>query len=202
MLDPVAAYDRIGPVFARIAEKRRAYLDSIDRLVISGIPTGSRSMLDVGSGDGQRARRIAQARDIADLVLVEPSAAMQRSETRFRTMRAEELHLIEGRVRRHHVSLECPRTHLSHLGPPGGPPSVCTSGVSARPDLRGRASPLQCAPLRCDSNRPPLSARSPEVERHEWRCRGALGMPGRCTAQREGTSLLTGSFVLSPRQPA
>lgn len=96
MLDPVAAYDRIGPVFARIAEKRRAYLDSIDRLVISGIPTGSRSMLDVGSGDGQRACRIAQARDIADLVLVEPSAAMQRSETRFRTMRAEELHLMKG----------------------------------------------------------------------------------------------------------
>jgi 2-polyprenyl-3-methyl-5-hydroxy-6-metoxy-1,4-benzoquinol methylase len=94
MLDPVAAYDRIGPVFARIAEKRRAYLDSIDRLVISGIPQGSCSMLDVGAGDGGRARRIAQARDIAELVLVEPSVAMQRGPAK--TMRAEELHLLDA----------------------------------------------------------------------------------------------------------
>jgi SAM-dependent methyltransferase len=96
MLDPVAAYDRIGPVFARIAEKRRAYLDSIDRLVISAIPPGSRSMLDVGSGDGRRARRIAEARNIAELVLVEPSVAMQRGDATVRTMRAEELHLIDA----------------------------------------------------------------------------------------------------------
>jgi SAM-dependent methyltransferase len=98
ILDPVAAYDRIGPVFQRIAEKRRAYLDSIDQLVISGIPPGSRSMLDVGSGDGVRARRIAQARNIAELVLLEPSVAMQ-SDTglgKLHTMRAEELHLIDG----------------------------------------------------------------------------------------------------------
>jgi 2-polyprenyl-3-methyl-5-hydroxy-6-metoxy-1,4-benzoquinol methylase len=101
ILDPVAAYDRIGPVFARIAEKRRLYLDSIDRLVISGIPPGSRSMLDVGSGDGVRARRIAQARNIAELVLVEPSVAMRgirlgNDDTKIRAMRAEELHLIDG----------------------------------------------------------------------------------------------------------
>src|SRR5580704_17421146 len=96
ILDPVAAYDRIRPVFARIAEKRRAYLDSVDQLVISGIPTGARSMLDVGSGDGVRARRIAQARNIAELVLLEPSVAMQGAEPKVQTMRAEELHLIDG----------------------------------------------------------------------------------------------------------
>jgi SAM-dependent methyltransferase len=96
ILDPVQAYDRIGPVFARIAEKRRSYLDSIDRLVISGIPSGSRSLLDVGAGDGGRARRIAQARDIAELVLVEPSVAMQGGDATVRTMRAEELHSVEG----------------------------------------------------------------------------------------------------------
>jgi SAM-dependent methyltransferase len=96
ILDPVAAYDRMGPVFARIAEERRPYLDGIDRLVISGIPQGSRSLLDVGSGDGRRARRIAQARDIGRLELVEPSVTMQRPGDGFRTMRAEELHLAEG----------------------------------------------------------------------------------------------------------
>jgi SAM-dependent methyltransferase len=95
MLDPVAAYDRIGPVFARIAEKRRPYLDSIDQIVISEIPLGSRSMLDVGAGDGRRARRIAQARDIAELLLVEPSVGMHGSDTKVRTMRAEELQLVE-----------------------------------------------------------------------------------------------------------
>jgi SAM-dependent methyltransferase len=98
MLDPIAAYDRIGPVFARVAEQRRAYLDSVDRLVIAGIPPGSRSMLDVGSGDGRRARRIARNRDIPELVLVEPSLAMQGSNcsgTQIRTMRAEELHMAE-----------------------------------------------------------------------------------------------------------
>jgi SAM-dependent methyltransferase len=98
ILDPVAAYDQIGPAFARIVEKRRPYLDGIDRLVISAIPPGSHSMLDVGAGDGRRARRIAQARDIAELVLVEPSVAMQ-SDTglgKLLTMRAQDLHLIEA----------------------------------------------------------------------------------------------------------
>jgi 2-polyprenyl-3-methyl-5-hydroxy-6-metoxy-1,4-benzoquinol methylase len=99
ILDPVDAYDRIGPVFASIAEKRRSYLDSVDRLVISGIPSGSRSMLDVGAGDGARARRISQAREIAELVLLEPSVAMQCrdcSGAKVLAMRAEELHLIEA----------------------------------------------------------------------------------------------------------
>jgi len=96
VLDPIAAYDRIGPVFASIAEKRRSYLDSVDRLVISGIPSGSRTMLDVGAGDGARARRIAQAKSIAELVLLEPSVAMQGSGATVRTMRAEELHLVEA----------------------------------------------------------------------------------------------------------
>lgn len=99
MLDPVAAYDRIAPEFARIAEKRRSYLDGVDRLMISRIPARRRSMLDVGAGDGTRARRIAQARDIAELVLVEPSVAMQGgngSAAGFRTLCAEELSLIEG----------------------------------------------------------------------------------------------------------
>lgn len=95
-LDPIAAYDRIAPVFARIAEKRKRYLDSIDRLVISSIPPQSRSMLDVGSGDGRRARRIAQEGDIADLVMMEPSVAMHGSGAGIRSLRAEELHLVEG----------------------------------------------------------------------------------------------------------
>lgn len=96
-LEPIAAYDRIAPEFARITAKRKPYLDSIDRLVMSRIPPGSRSMLDVGSGDGRRARRIAQEGGIADLVLLEPSVAMRGSDAGIRTMRAQELHLLEGK---------------------------------------------------------------------------------------------------------
>jgi 2-polyprenyl-3-methyl-5-hydroxy-6-metoxy-1,4-benzoquinol methylase len=98
-LDPVAAYDRIAPVFARLAEQRRPYLDRIDQLVISEMPPGSRSLLDVGSGDGARARRIAQTRGIAELVLLEPSLAMQgagHADAKVWTMRAEELQPVQA----------------------------------------------------------------------------------------------------------
>jgi len=36
--DPVAAYDRIAPLFASLAARRRAFLDRVDALVISEIP--------------------------------------------------------------------------------------------------------------------------------------------------------------------
>ena len=97
IVDPVAAYDRIAPVFARLAEQRKPYLDRIDCLVQAEIPQGSHSMLDVGSGDGARARRIARTRGIAELLLVEPSSAMQRhTDVKVLIMRAEELRSIQG----------------------------------------------------------------------------------------------------------
>ena len=116
ILDPVEAYDRIGPAFARIAEKRKSYLDSIDRLVVSGIPLGSRSMLDVGAGDGRRARRIAHARDIAELVLVEPSVAMQCPGPKSLTIRAEELHAVEAEF----DVITCLWNVLGHVFPSAG----------------------------------------------------------------------------------
>jgi SAM-dependent methyltransferase len=97
--DPVAAYDRIAPVFARLAEQRKPYLDRVDQLVLSEMPPGSCSLLDVGSGDGARARRIARTRGIAELVLLEPSLAMQGNSSdnaKVWTMRAEELHSVQA----------------------------------------------------------------------------------------------------------
>jgi 2-polyprenyl-3-methyl-5-hydroxy-6-metoxy-1,4-benzoquinol methylase len=94
-LDPVEAYDRIAPVFASLVEQRKPYLDSVDRIVMAEISPGSRSLLDVGSGDGTRARRIARSCGIAELTLVEPSVAMRGggpAGASVRTMRAEELH--------------------------------------------------------------------------------------------------------------
>ena len=114
--DPVAAYDRIAPVFARLAEQRRPYLDRIDHLVLSEIPPGSRSLLDVGSGDGARARRIARARDVAELVLLEPSQAMQSlgpTDATVWTMRAEELHSVQATF----DVITCLWNVIGHLSP-------------------------------------------------------------------------------------
>src|SRR5277367_3727232 len=121
-LDPVAAYDRIAPVFATLAEQRKPYLDSIDRIVIAEISPGSRSLLDVGAGDGIRSRRIAQSRGISELALLEPSVAMQRNgpvdtspvNTSVRTMRAEDLHLLEAKFE----TIACLWNVLGHISQP------------------------------------------------------------------------------------
>lgn len=67
-------YDHLAPFFRAYAERRRAYLDSIDRLVISRL-TGT-SLLDVGAGDGVRAARLAEQAGLERLELVEPSSSM------------------------------------------------------------------------------------------------------------------------------
>lgn len=77
VLEPVEAYDRIAPEFGRLSHRRRAYLDRIDQIVISEIPDRSRSLLDIGAGDGSRALRIAGAAGMKELVLLEPSARMR-----------------------------------------------------------------------------------------------------------------------------
>jgi 2-polyprenyl-3-methyl-5-hydroxy-6-metoxy-1,4-benzoquinol methylase len=99
LLDPVAAYDMIAPVYARLAKQRQAYLDAIDRCIVAEIPPGSRSLLDVGAGDGARAARIAEAAGLRDLTLLEPSSVMlSRCATRAAiwAMRAENLHSQQG----------------------------------------------------------------------------------------------------------
>lgn len=97
VLDPVAAYEQIAPVFAELTRERKAFLESVERLVISEIPVDSCSLLDVGAGDGSRSRRIGRSRGISELMLLEPAVAMQCGETDIRTMRAEDLRGIETR---------------------------------------------------------------------------------------------------------
>ncbi len=98
-LEPIAAYDRIAPVYPTLAAEHRAYLDAIDAIVVSGIPTGSRSLLDAGAGDGARARGIAHAAGLSDVTLLEPSAEMRRhwpTGAQGWTMRAEQLNSVAG----------------------------------------------------------------------------------------------------------
>jgi len=72
----VSAYDRLAPHYAQLCGRRKAYLEAVETLILERIPAGSRSVLDLGSGDGKRALHIAQVAGIERLVMLEPSAAM------------------------------------------------------------------------------------------------------------------------------
>jgi SAM-dependent methyltransferase len=94
LLDPVVAYDRVAPFYREMAEPRQRYLERIEQLVIARVPRGSRSLLDVGAGDGTRTFIIAQGARLDDVVLLEPSSAMVRNCQRAAqiwAIRAEEL---------------------------------------------------------------------------------------------------------------
>lgn len=67
-------YDDLAPFFRAYAERRVAYIRSIDRLVTPWL--SGTSLLDVGAGDGVRARRLAGDAGLERLVMVEPSPAM------------------------------------------------------------------------------------------------------------------------------
>jgi len=75
--EPVAAYDLMATEFERLSRARQSYLAKVEGVISDNIQRGSRSLLDVGAGDGRRGGRIAQACGIARLVHLEPSAAMR-----------------------------------------------------------------------------------------------------------------------------
>lgn len=70
-------YDALAPYYRKYSSGKASYLDAIDELIIARIPTGARSLLDIGAGDGVRATKIARERSIPTLVLVEPSQPMR-----------------------------------------------------------------------------------------------------------------------------
>ena len=96
--DPVAAYDRIAASYCQIAARRQPYLDGIDQLITQFIPERCRSLLDIGAGDGRRGLRLAAARGIKTVVLVEPSDGMRAGhppDVRSLPLRAEDLDQLE-----------------------------------------------------------------------------------------------------------
>jgi SAM-dependent methyltransferase len=100
VLDPIAAYDRIAPAYARISAERRAYLDAVERLIIENIPPRSATLLDVGAGDGSRAGRIRAGANLCEVVLLEPSSVMRSlcpAGSTLWALRAEALSAREGR---------------------------------------------------------------------------------------------------------
>jgi len=118
MLDPVGAYDRIASSFARISEQRRPYLEAVERLIVSDIPPHSRSLLDVGAGDGVRALRIAQAAGLREVTLLDPSASMRGNWPASVTawaIRAEDLQSQRGSF----DAITCLWNVLGHIFPAG-----------------------------------------------------------------------------------
>jgi 2-polyprenyl-3-methyl-5-hydroxy-6-metoxy-1,4-benzoquinol methylase len=98
VVDPVAAYERVAPFFAAIAQRRQQYLESINALTVARIPLGSRSLLDVGAGDGNRVRQIAEKCGLDEIVLLEPSGGMMKEAVagaRIWKIRAEDLGVFE-----------------------------------------------------------------------------------------------------------
>lgn len=71
----LAAYDAIAPLYAEYSEKYRNYLNAVDQMVIDRLTPGQR-LLDVGSGDGRRLKKITGTCNIRDVVSVEPSLNM------------------------------------------------------------------------------------------------------------------------------
>ncbi|MGE0754106.1 MAG: class I SAM-dependent methyltransferase [Alphaproteobacteria bacterium] len=71
----LAAYDAIAPLYEKYSEKYRNYLNAVDALVIERLRPGMR-LLDVGSGDGRRLKKITTHHGIKDVVSVEPSLNM------------------------------------------------------------------------------------------------------------------------------
>lgn len=69
------AYTEIAPHYGEYSEKRQAYLDAVDALVIQRLHPSMR-LLDIGSGDGRRLKKIMESSGVATAVAVEPSDGM------------------------------------------------------------------------------------------------------------------------------
>ena len=67
-------YTKLAPFYRHYALTKQAYLASVDKIVLSNLQ--ARTMLDVGAGDGVRARGIADRAGIEVLVLAEPNTKM------------------------------------------------------------------------------------------------------------------------------
>lgn len=71
----LAAYDAIAPLYADYSEKYTRYLESVDTLMAARMPA-SASLMDVGSGDGRRLKKLIDATQPKHVIAIEPSSEM------------------------------------------------------------------------------------------------------------------------------
>lgn len=69
-------YDSIADEYARVREKRNAYLSKIDSIIIEDFHMRAKNILDVGSGDGSRGMKIFQSINADKIYMVEESKEM------------------------------------------------------------------------------------------------------------------------------
>ena len=69
------AYDAIAPLYAEYSGKYQNYLNAVDQLVINRLTPNLR-LLDIGSGDGRRLRKITSQHLFCEVLAVEPSGEM------------------------------------------------------------------------------------------------------------------------------
>lgn len=72
----VNPYDLIASSYKEIAAKRKEYIESVNSIILKYTPKNVKSMLDIGSGDGQRGMFIAKKLNIKDLTLCDSSREM------------------------------------------------------------------------------------------------------------------------------
>lgn len=75
--DMNAAYDEIAPFYAEYSYSRSNYLESVEREILNRLRPELK-LLDIGSGDGRRLRRILDSSGITYCISIEPSAEMAR----------------------------------------------------------------------------------------------------------------------------
>jgi len=71
-------YDALAPHYREYAARKSAYLAAVDRFILSNVPYGARSLLDVGAGDGIRGMGLARVLEIDTVVLCDVSPEMLR----------------------------------------------------------------------------------------------------------------------------
>lgn len=71
-----SAYDALAPYYRQYAQRKSAYLNAVDQFVLSRVPSGAKSLLDIGAGDGVRGMGLARQLRINYTVLCDSSAEM------------------------------------------------------------------------------------------------------------------------------
>lgn len=69
-------YDSLAPYYQEYSQKKSAYINAINKLILDNIPKDAKSLLDVGAGDGTRGIAIAKKSKVKTVVLSDISYEM------------------------------------------------------------------------------------------------------------------------------
>ena len=69
-------YNQLSPYYRFYSNKKKAYLNSVDRLIVKNITKKNLSMLDIGTGDGIRANKLSKELNTSKLTLIDNSEKM------------------------------------------------------------------------------------------------------------------------------